>query len=185
MNIIECIKSGDYMNKDFVHIISYLPIINRGIASREAFWYDIMKILYSNILINVTDNDAIILLKLIYQKAVLVLSELFVRSNPFQSISEDYTTIRLRQTNLVLITSFELNKLFSELANHLPELGIHRCYISFYMVPVKMISKYIWDIPQKSQLVSVLYNNHFVSMKDKKIIFPHPGISAKKIYSGQ
>jgi putative nucleotidyltransferase with HDIG domain len=182
MNIIECIKSGDYMNKDFVHIISQLPTTHMEIASREDFWYDVIKILYSNILINVTDNDTIILLELIYQKARLVLSELLVRSNHFQSINEHYTLLRFRQANLVLITSFKLNKLFSELANHLPELGIHRCYISFYTAPVKMIAKYIWDIPQKSQLVFAFYNNQHFSLNDKKIIFPTLELVPKKYF---
>jgi putative nucleotidyltransferase with HDIG domain len=170
--IIECIKSGDYMNKDLVNIISQLPTTHMGIASREAFWYDVIKILYSIILINLPDNDTIIFFELIYHKVKLLLSELFVRSNPFKGINEHYTAIRLRQANLVLITSFELNKLFSELANYLPQLGINRCYISFYTAPVKRVSKYIWDIPQKSQLVFAFYDNHFFPMKDKKIIFP-------------
>jgi hypothetical protein len=182
-SIISCINRGDYQDKELYRIITQLPILHTAVFDNEAFWYNIIRILYLDIVFVLQDNNAMKVLELIYQKAKLFLSELFQKPDPFQIMNEKEMVWRLHDSSNVLTTSFDLNQLLAEIADRLPYLGIKTGYISFYKDQVKQKSDYIWDIPQESKLLLMFDDDRHFSMTDGEIVFPTLELIPKKYFA--
>jgi signal transduction histidine kinase/DNA-binding LacI/PurR family transcriptional regulator/DNA-binding response OmpR family regulator len=181
--MIGCLKNNDLQNKDFFYMLSDLPISRVVIAKDELFWRNLIKILYTNILLVLRDNEAILFFEFLYKKMEIFLSELLLRPDPFQSISEKHMVWTLRSVGSVLISSFELNQLLVDIRDQLPYVGINECYIALYDGQVGKKSKFFWEIPEKSQLMLAFAGEKSFTQKEGKILFPTLDLAPKKYFS--
>ncbi|MBN1799597.1 MAG: substrate-binding domain-containing protein [Spirochaetales bacterium] len=170
--MIECLKNQDYKNKAFFYLIGDLPISKTGMTKHESFWQSVIKTLYTNAVLTLKDNNAMLFLELLYKKIQIFLSEMLLRSDPFQSVNEKHMVWTLRSVGSVLISSFELNQLLEDIKEQLPYMGINMCTIAFFDGPVKKISKYFWDVPHTSQVLLAFNKHKSFTSKEGSVHFP-------------
>jgi signal transduction histidine kinase/DNA-binding LacI/PurR family transcriptional regulator/DNA-binding response OmpR family regulator/HPt (histidine-containing phosphotransfer) domain-containing protein len=170
--LMDCLKKADPNNTSLYYAITRLPLARTGIAKDELFWQGMLKVIYTNILLTLTDSDAGAFLELLYTKLEIFLHEFLLRPDPFVTLNEKHVVWTLRETGSILMTSFELGQLLDAIKEQLPYLGINMCFLSFYKGKVKKLSTFIWDIPEKSQLLLAFNKDRSFSLKSGEKIFP-------------
>ncbi len=165
-SIIISLKKLDYRDKNYLYVVSEAPIAAMGSESNDLFWKTVLQTLYDVIIKHLEDPQLISIFEILFQKATVLISEMLLRPDPFQSINEKHMVWTIREVSSVLTTSFKLDELMLEIVKELPTLGINKCFISFYEYePVKK-SNFIWDIPSRSKLILAFDSNKFTAINN-------------------
>lgn len=178
--VIQYLKSPDDKTSDFLYTVSDVPIFQSGKQNDESFWYYLLEVLKKNILFYIDDATARTRLELLFEKGYVMIGEILLRPDAFQSIYTKHMVWVLREITEILITTFEISELMNAIANNLPHLNINLCTISLYQGEPERLSEYTWKLPEKSRLILAYNNNIHFNIQDHYEVYPTSDLIPEK-----
>ncbi len=142
------VESGAFL-KSLTDILSEMVVYENLLP----FWHEALFVMRSVLVTEQMSPDVLHLAEGMFQRAQILISDVLYRRESYRSRVLDHLFWDLREIIRKINSTFEIHKLMSVVAEQLPLIGLHSCYISLYQSETEERKGDTWILPKYARLV--------------------------------
>lgn len=141
-------ESGAFL-KELTDILSKMSVYEKLLP----FWHEAIFIMRSVILSGQIESEILHLAEGMFQRAQILISDVLYRRESYRTRMLDHLFWDLREIIRKINSNFDIRKLMKVIADQLPLIGLHSCFITLYQTDPESRESDRKSLPKNSKLV--------------------------------